>query len=174
VVACVTSFGRDEPIEAIFEAARRLPDVRFCMTGNPAGAPHRISGKPSNVTLTGFLDVARYGGLLQTADVVLALTTEDHTMLRGAYEAIYQGTPVIVSDFELLRSAFDDGAVHVNNTPEAIAAAISEVQGNRDGYKVGALRLRARKEQRWLHSSARLLSVLRAPGDISKTHSGSR
>ena len=40
----------------------------------------------------------------------MALTTEDHTMLRGAYEAIYQGTPIIVSNSALLRVAFNEGA----------------------------------------------------------------
>jgi glycosyltransferase involved in cell wall biosynthesis len=161
-VACVTSFGHDEPIEAVFEAARRLPDVTFRMTGNPAGTPVSLENKPANVVLTGFLDVPNYGGLLQSAGVVLALTTLDHTMLRGAYEAIYQGTPVIVSDSALLRAAFDEGAVHVANTPDAIAAAVVEVQRNREQFAAGALRLRTRKEQRWLQSKAALLAALRA------------
>ena len=64
---------------------------------------------PPNVTLTGFLSDEAYGGLVCGADVVMTLTTRDHTMLRGAYEAIYQGTPVIVSDWPLLREALRRG-----------------------------------------------------------------
>jgi glycosyltransferase involved in cell wall biosynthesis len=162
VVACVTSFGFDEPIEAILEAARQLPDVTFFMTGNPTDSPQRLAGKPDNLVLTGFLDVAHYGALLQSAGLVLALTTEDHTMLRGAYEAIYQGTPVIVSESALLRAAFDDGALHVNNTPEGITRAIDEMRLHHAEYRRGALRLKARKEQRWLESMAALRGALRS------------
>jgi glycosyltransferase involved in cell wall biosynthesis len=159
-VACVTSFGHDEPIEAIFESARRLPGVTFYMTGNPTDSAHVVTRKPPNVILTGFLDVSRYGALLQSAGVVLTLTTHDHTMLRGAYEAIYQGTPVILSDFGVLRAAFDEGALHVDNTPEAIVAAVLQMRREREEYRRGSLRLRARKEQRWSESKAALLTVL--------------
>lgn len=156
VVVCVTSFGHDEPIESIFEAARRLPAVTFYMTGDPRGMAARLANKPGNVSLTGFLDVASYGAMLQTADVVLALTTANHTMLRGAYEAIYQGTPVIVSDSPLLRAAFAEGAVHVDNTPDAIVRAVEEMRTHADQYRHGAVRLRARKEQRWSESKMAL------------------
>jgi glycosyltransferase involved in cell wall biosynthesis len=159
-VACVTSFGFDEPIEAILEAAHLLPDVMFHMTGNPNSAPERLARKPSNVLLTGFLSVADYGLLLQSADVVLALTTLEHTMLRGAYEAIYQGTPVILSDSETLRRAFDEGAVHVNNTPGAIAAAIDEIRQHHGVYRSAALRLKERKERRWVESRTALQAAI--------------
>jgi glycosyltransferase involved in cell wall biosynthesis len=165
-VACVTSFGFDEPIEAVFEAARQLPDVTFYMTGNPKSAPERLAGQPANVLLTGFLSVADYGLLLQSADVVLALTTLDHTMLRGAYEAIYQGTPVIVSDSEILRSAFDEGALHVNNTPTALIAAITEMRRHHDKYRSGAVKLRGRKERRWLESKAALQKAIAPSGAV--------
>jgi glycosyltransferase involved in cell wall biosynthesis len=159
-VACITSFGHDEPIEAILDAARALSDVTFFMTGNPARNETRLANPPPNLVMTGFLDVPQYGALLQTADVVLALTTEDHTMLRAAYEAIYQGTPVIVSDSALLRLAFDDGTVHVDNSPRAIVDAVRTVQRERAAYREGARRLMARKEQRWSESKAALLSAL--------------
>jgi glycosyltransferase involved in cell wall biosynthesis len=162
VVVCVTSFGTDEPIGAILEAARRLPQVTFYMTGDPTGISDRLAGRPANVVLTGFIDTERYGTLLQTADVVMALTTVDHTMLRGAYEAIYQGTPVIVSDFPILRAAFAEGAIHVDNTPEAIAAAVLQMRGHRDEYRSGALRLREEKERRWSKSKAALQLALQA------------
>jgi glycosyltransferase involved in cell wall biosynthesis len=163
VVACVTSWGFDEPIEAILEAARRLPEVTFYMTGNPKSAPERLNGKPANVLPTGFLSVTDYGALLQSADVVLALTTLEHTMLRGAYEAIYQGTPVIVSDSELLREAFDEGALHVDNTSEAIVAAVTEMRRDPAAFRQGALRLKARKEGRWVANKAALREALAGP-----------
>lgn len=161
VVACVTSFGRDEPIAAMVEAARRLPTVRFLMTGNPRQGVQVLPAElPRNLTLTGFLATPAYGALLRQAGVVMALTTDHHTMLRAGYEAIYHGTPVIVTDTEVLRAAFDEGALHVNNSPEAIVTAVLQVRDNRAAFREAASRLKARKSARWLHTKAALRAAL--------------
>jgi hypothetical protein len=96
---------------------------------------------------------------------VLTLTTRDHTMLRGAYEAIYQGTPVVVSDWALLRDAFPEGAVHVDNTPEGIAAGIRRIQAFPRGFRAGAARLREAKLARWQDVRATILARLAAARD---------
>jgi glycosyltransferase involved in cell wall biosynthesis len=143
------------------EAARRLPEVRFFMTSDPGTARLSLPDPlPANLTLTGFLETAAYGGLLRKAGVVMALTTDDHTMQRGAYEGIYQGTPVIVSDSPLLRRAFDEGAVHVDNSPDAIVDAIRQVRDHAGEYQRGASRLRARKKEEWLRTKSALLADL--------------
>ena len=59
-------------------------------------------------------------------------------MLRGAYEAIYLSTPVVVSHWPLLRQAFDEGAVHVDNTAANIAAGIRQIVADKAGFKSGA------------------------------------
>lgn len=160
---CVTSFDKDEPIDAMIEAARRLPHIRFLMTGKAAKAAEALlRDLPANLTLTGFLDNVKYGTLLATAGVVIALTREEYTMQRAAYEAIYQGTPVIVSDTPVLREAFDDGSVLVDNTPEAIANAVKAVYGAPTAYRDGARRLRARKLDRWQKTKLGLIETLRA------------
>jgi glycosyltransferase involved in cell wall biosynthesis len=161
-VVCVTSFDRDEPIDAMLQAARQLPDVQFYMTGDARRAAGLLETRPPNVTLTGFLSVSDYGDLIQNAGVVLALTTKNHTMQRGAYEAIYQGTPVIVSDFDILRTAFSDGALHVDNSPEAIVAAILDIRRDPATFRRGALQLKAVKEERWSESKAALLTAIRS------------
>ena len=87
---------------------------------------------------------------------MLTLTTRDHTMLRGAYEAIYQGTPVIVSDWPLLRDSFDAGAIHVPNTADAIVAAIRSMQLDPGRFRQGARELRQRKLDIWARVCASL------------------
>lgn len=165
-VAVVCSFNYDEPVAAIVDAARALPDVRFFVTGNPKHLDPDLARRlPPNVTLTGFLSVPAYGGLLRGADAVMTLTTRDHTMLRGAYEAIYQDTPVIVSDWALLRESFDEGAEHVDNTPGSIAAAIERIRRAPGEYRRGAASLRARKRQQW--ESTRAAIVARVEGSSS-------
>ena len=161
LVAVVCSFNYDEPIAEILDAARTLPDVRFMMTGNPRHlAPELKSSLPANVTLTGFIPDTAYAGLLTSADCVMTLTTRDHTMLRGAYEAIYQGTPVIVSDWPLLRSAFDQGAIHVDSSPQAIAEAVRRMARDYDAFRAGAAELRRRKMERWTATLAELRAAV--------------
>jgi glycosyltransferase involved in cell wall biosynthesis len=171
-VAVVCSFNYDEPVAEIFSAAATLDDVRFYMSGDLADLDHLdrslLPAVPSNVTLTGFLPVNDYGSLLASADAVLTLTTRDHTMLRGAWEAIYQGTPVIVSDWPLLRESFDRGAIHVDNSAAQIVQAVREMRRRHAEYKAEAYALRERKQAAWQSAKAALLARLTtSPRDTS-------
>jgi glycosyltransferase involved in cell wall biosynthesis len=160
-VAVVCSFNYDEPIAQILSAAEELDDVRFYMTGDVAdmdvSSPRKV---PRNVTLTGFLPVDAYGSLLAGADAVLTLTTRNHTMLRGAWEAIYQGTPVIVSNWPLLRESFPTGAIHVDNSSEQIVGAVGEMRREHAQYKAEAIALCEEKREAWLSTKAALLAHL--------------
>src|SRR5262249_37093173 len=103
----INTFTPDEPLEVFFEAARRMPDVHFYVTGETNGAdPRLVAAKPDNVQFSGFLPEPEYVGLLLASDAVICLTTLDHTMQRGAYESVYLGKPVVTSNTELLRKAF--------------------------------------------------------------------
>lgn len=162
-VVAVCSFNYDEPIAEMLAAASLTPDIQFYMTGNPKHLSAELKSKmPSNVQLTGFVSTAAFGGLLTSADAVLTLTTRDHTMLRGAYEAIYQGTPVVVSDWPILREFFSDGAQHVDNTPAGIAAALRAIQARPTEFRDGARRLRERKLAAWRDTRNALLQRIGA------------
>jgi glycosyltransferase involved in cell wall biosynthesis len=175
VIAAVCSFNYDEPIAEILDAARTVPHVRFFMTGNARHLSAELKARmPSNVTLTGFLSVEAYGGLIAGADAVMTLTTRDHTMLRAAYEAIYQGTPVIVSDWPLLRGAFDEGALHVDNSVAQIAAAVGTVAREPEALREGARRLKVRKLQRWAQTREAITSRIGAPSNAPASLSEER
>jgi glycosyltransferase involved in cell wall biosynthesis len=162
-VAVVCSFNYDEPIAEIITAAADLDGIRFYMTGDPQHLDRfDLRSLPPNVTLTGFLSDEAYGSLITNSDAVLTLTTRDHTMLRGAYEAVYQGTPVIISDWPILREAFNHGAVHVDNTAPGIAAGIREMRGNHAHYRSGVLLMREQKHAAWQHAKASLLARVNA------------
>jgi hypothetical protein len=164
-VAVVCSFNADEPVREILEAAALVPDVAFLVTGDVFGRNVAVpSPPPANVTFTGFLSTAEYGQLLQTASVVMSLTTRDHTMLRGAWEAVYQSTPVIVSDWPLLRRSFDEGALHVANEAAAIADAVRTVQRDPQAFRDGAARLRDRKRAAFARVREEILARVRAAG----------
>ncbi len=160
-IAAVCSFNYDEPVGEIFEAAKNLPEVEFYVTGDLRDLDAELAKKaPGNIKLTGFLPDAEYGALIQDAHAVLTLTTRDHTMLRGAYEAIYSGTPVILSDWPILREAFPYGAIHVNNTADDIVRAVHTLQSNHAEFKKQALKLRELKLREWHHKKVELLSLI--------------
>lgn len=160
-VTAVCSFNADEPIQAILDAAQRCPDINFYLTGNPKHLDASLKAAiPENVTLTGFISDSAFGDLLTRSDLVMSLTTRDHTMLRGAWEAIYQGTPVIVSDWPILREAFSEGAIHVDNSAESIADAIHQCQSNLPEMRSDARRGRKMRKERWKETKQCILNAL--------------
>ncbi len=128
-IAVICSFNPDEPLNEIWLAARQLTDVDFYVTGKLKDAPARLlEQKPQNVRLTDYLSLDLYAGLLQASNAVMVLTTRDHTMQRGAYEAMALGTPIITSNWRLLRETFGKGALFVDNSPEDIVKAVRSLQ----------------------------------------------
>src|SRR3989449_212435 len=142
-IVFVCTYSVDEPVEAVVEAARRLPGVQFSFTGDPSYAPRRFRDRiPSNVHLTGFIPDADYLALLRGADAILVLTRENHTMQRGGYEAVSLGKPLITSDWPLLREVFSRGTVHVDNSPESIAAAVRRIKDDPETFRKAMAALR--------------------------------
>lgn len=157
----VSTFTRDEPIQLFFEAAARLPEVRFHMTGNYHRSDARVlEARPDNVRLTGFLSDADYVGLLLASDAVICLTTFDHTMQRGAYEAVFLGRPVITSNFDLLRRHFSKGTVHVDNTVDSVVAGVRRMCGDLARFRKEIEDLRRERLQEWTRVETELQQLI--------------
>lgn len=149
-VAVICSYDDDEPIAEVFEAARRLPDVAFYISGDSKRLPHSLAAKkPDNCTFTGYLPEAQYIGLLRGVDAIMDLTKLEHTLLMGAYEAISLVKPLITSNTELLRVYFPIGTVHVENTPEGICAGVREARMSLLTLQREMVDLRQQLEQEW-------------------------
>jgi Glycosyl transferases group 1 len=158
----VNTFTHDEPLELFVEAARKTPDIQFYVTGDARNADAKIlRTKPDNLHFTGFLPNANYVGLLMASDAVICLTTLPHTMQRGAYEAVYLGKPVVTSNTELLRKAFNRGAVHVDNNIEDIVAGLCEMRKNLSSYQSEVQSLRREKLATWNTVVADLSSLIK-------------
>ncbi|MDZ7289567.1 MAG: glycosyltransferase [candidate division KSB1 bacterium] len=163
-ITVVCSFNPDEPLENILHAAAELPDVIFYCTGKLKDAPPAIlTRKPKNLTFTDFLSVPQYAGLLQESHGVLVLTTRDHTMQRGAYEAMALGTPIITSDWPLLRNTFADGCLFVDNSPKSIVAAVRQLQADWPRFKAAIQVQRARRQGLWNEKEKQLRRILSLP-----------
>jgi glycosyltransferase involved in cell wall biosynthesis len=160
-VALISTGAEDEPLEVAFEAASRLRDVNFYVTGNANCIPPNILAiKPDNCYMTGYLSNERYIGLLRAVDVVMDLTTRDHTLLLGAFEAVSLGTPLIVSDWPVLRDYFSLGTVHVPNTAEGIYEGVCYAKREHVTLQQDILRLRDQLHADWKQKFMELQHLL--------------
>jgi glycosyltransferase involved in cell wall biosynthesis len=124
VVVFPAGWRDDEPVPALLEAARLVPDIDIVITGRSTPA----LTVPANVRLTGYLDEDRYTTLLASAGAVLALTTRSMTMQRAGYEAMEHGRPLVASDTDVLREFFTAGTVFASPDAASLAAAIEEAR----------------------------------------------
>ena len=161
-VVVVNTFSVDEPVEAVLAAARTVSEAQFFVTGDVRAARAGwLQDRPANLAFTGFLSEEAYAGVLRAADVVVVLTTYDHTMQRGAYEALALGKPLVTSDWPLLRETFSRGTVHVANTPEAIAAGVRKALA--EGHRL-RVEMQDLRQARTAVFAARLDELLRVVG----------
>lgn len=160
-VMVVNTFSADEPLDSVIQAARLLPDAFFHVTGRiTEGHPSVVNDPPANLRFTDFLADEDYYALMDGADAVMCLTTRDHTMQRGACEALSMGRPIITSDSDLLRRYFRDGTIHVDNTPGSLVAAVREMRSHHDRYRRGIEALRRVQHLEWEEARRRLEASL--------------
>jgi len=150
------SWYADEPLDAVADAARLLPDVEFVVTGR---ADRALPALP-NLTLTGFLPDDRYAALLAGADVVLALTTREDTMQRGGYEGLALGRALVVSDTTALRDWVADAGPAVAPTGAALAAGVRAVLADLPRWQGRVVELQQRRSAETVSALAALRSVL--------------
>ena len=193
-VVVVNSFADDEPLAEILQAAEELdgvhqrlteqvktsPPIHFYITGKTSRASGDIAARiaqpgqlPQNVHFTDFLPDADYYALMNSADAVMCLTTRDHTMQRGACEALSLGKPIITSRWPLLRTYFHRGTVHVDNTAAGIRGGIMELFAQHDHYRNEIKALQKGQLQEW-HDKVALLTGLLQRGVSGDGESGGR
>jgi glycosyltransferase involved in cell wall biosynthesis len=125
-VVFICTYSADEPVEEVIRAAADLPsEARIYITGRVPPRMHSRS-LPPNVVLTGFLPEKEYLGMLQVADAVMVLTTREHTLVCGAYEALAFHKPLILSNKPALREYFGDAAIYVGNDSASIVGGIEQ------------------------------------------------
>ena len=103
----------DEPLDRLVEIINKAEaPVRLVITG--PHTPRRV-GK---AIYTGFLPRNKYLETLCNADLVLAFTDLEYTILGAGWEAIYCGKPLITSSTLTLRTAFRDAAIYLHSLEE--------------------------------------------------------
>lgn len=160
-VTVVNTFSDDEPLSEVLEASKELSDVHFYVTGKlEQASPQILNYAPANVHFTGFLPDESYYALLNTSHAVMCLTTRNHTMQRGACEALSVGKPIITSDWPLLRTYFHKGTVHVSNTIKGIHEGVREVMERYEQYQAGIKDLQSAQRQEWNSKVKELMELI--------------
>ncbi|HEY7736143.1 MAG TPA: glycosyltransferase [Candidatus Limnocylindrales bacterium] len=167
-IAVVNTWATDEPIAAIVAAAHDLPGVTFHVTGRADARVTALGPLPPNVRFTDFLPEPAYYALLASASAVMCLTTRDHTMQRGACEALSLGRPIVTSDWPLLRDYFSQGTVHVDASSDGIREGVVRLRADYDRHLAAVLDLREVRRREWEDRRATLVYLL---GGSSTQHS---
>lgn len=161
-VVVVSTADYDEPIPEVLEAARALQDVDFYITGDFARSRYHqgvLESAPQNVHFTGYLREG-YFSLLDAADVIMCLTTEDNTFLSGANEALWLGKPLITSDWPLLRRYFSKGTIHIDNSVEQIRQSVLDMREHLSEYQAEMCALQAERRNEWWTRMDQLFTLI--------------
>lgn len=160
-VTLVNIFAEDEPVVPVIEAARRLPDVRFCITGDTRRADRRVlASAPANVVFTGYLSGDDFWHLLSNSQAVMTLTEEPFSLVSGGIESMAMGKPTILSRQPVLTEYFTRGTVFVEHTAASIVEAVRYVQEHEDRLTREIKELAAEKRERWERAFGELQSLL--------------
>jgi glycosyltransferase involved in cell wall biosynthesis len=157
----INTFDVDEPMAQVLEAARDLPGVEFYITGKITSKySNTVHASPENVHFTDYLEDSTYYSLLKEAHAIMCLTTRNHTMQRGACEALSLGRPIITSDWPVLREYFTKGSVFVDNTADGIQEGILEIQSHYDIYEAGIRQLQTDQQREWQEKIKILINLI--------------
>jgi len=155
------SFDSNEPVAAVIEAARLLPEVEFRFTGDPTLLPEKLrADAPDNVVLTGYLAYPVFLGELLGADVVGVFSTDPRIMNRAAFEAVGLGRALVLSDLPGLRGRFGNAAMFSSNEPAAIAAAVSRALDTEGELAQRSVTLQVQLKAQRESAVARLQSII--------------
>jgi glycosyltransferase involved in cell wall biosynthesis len=143
----ISTYSGDEPLETVLRTVSELPQVHLFVTGKLKHDRKGLHKKYSlaNVTYTDFLPDREYLKLLKSADAVMVLTTMNHTMQRGAYEAVSMSKPLITSNWPILRETFYKGAIYVSDEEGSIRHGILDMIAKNEGL---ALEMAQMKKER--------------------------
>lgn len=134
----ISTFSDDEPIEQVITAAAKMGSrCQLYVTGRYSSYKNidrLLATLPMNVTLTGFLSEPDYQSLLASADTLIVITDQEHTLTCGAYEAVALGKPMILGDTDTLKNYFALGAVYTKpnifSITESLKLAIEQYDEN--------------------------------------------
>ena len=151
-VVLVSSFSRDEPLDEVINSFEGLEGYHLYVTGNykkHAKYLKLVNNLPNNITFTGYLSELEYQSLLKSSDIIIVLTTHEHTLTCGAYEGVALGKPLILSDTEAIRNYFRKGVVYTKSDRNDIRENLINCVKNIEKLKNDIIVLRVELDADW-------------------------
>jgi glycosyltransferase involved in cell wall biosynthesis len=161
------SFDESEPIDAVLDAAARLPDVEVRLAGDPARLPATVrASAPRNAVFTGYLPYARFLGEMCAADVVAVFSDDGvaYRLNRATCEAVGLARPLVLLDTPGNHSNIGAAAFLCAADPDSIARALESAILSQEELAGRIQQLRTRMQAERLHAIEKLQELLR--GDI--------
>lgn len=162
----VCTYSDDEPFEKVFEAASKLRTAgRLIVSGKPPKSGFepsvaQVIDGSDVIHIAGFLSEQDYVDTMRRVDFVLVLTTLDHCLVCGAYEAISLGKPLILSDKRALREYFGQGPLYIDNSVPAIHSALASAFEGHYPKPQDTIRRRQTLEEQWVRRFAEFKAEL--------------
>lgn len=169
-VCFVCTYAQDEPwVEVARAAADLYPLARIHMTGSPDKVAWpddlmELRERADSLVVTGFLPEHDYVEELRRADVVMDLTTFDHCLVCGAYEAVAAGAALVLSNKAVNAELFGEVAVLVDPDRGSIAAGVRRAVAELEDRRRAVADFRGRFRAEWDASFSRLCGLIKADG----------
>lgn len=123
-IVFITKFHDDEPIDIMLKATKYFnSNYHFYFTGDYT-LMDIIPLKAKNITFTSFLPFEKYKKLLNKADVLVAITTREKTLLYSGREALALEKPMVLSNNPTNMAFYRNTAIFTEVKPEAIYKSI--------------------------------------------------
>jgi glycosyltransferase involved in cell wall biosynthesis len=147
------AYAYDEPVDELLAAAKSTPDLQWVFTGRP---PRSVSSAaPPNVAFPGYVSNDDFSKALSQAAAVVAMTKNENTMQRAAYEALSYGRPLVTAATKVLSDYYGGAAEIVTPRAVDIAAGVRRALAD-DTASDRMIELRTRRIAEQDRSLARL------------------
>lgn len=129
------SFAKDEPIENIIMAVKRLlqrgMNIKLLITGRYERRRELLKySDGKNIVFTGFLPTEKYYELLKSCDIIAALTKVSYSLMAVALEAMSIGKPLLLSDKPVFKKFFNKGVIYTDNSIDDLEKKIEMAYKN--------------------------------------------
>lgn len=160
-IVCISSFAADEPIYEFVQAAQKITDARFFITGKKAkAAPHVLSYASPEIIFTDYLSEKEFDGYISHADITVDLTLYDNLLVCGAYETLAVGVPGVLSDTQIQRQVFKRGYVFTRCDTDSLESSLRVAIKNKDVLRTEILGFKDEFVEEWNRAFTNCMNVV--------------
>lgn len=148
-IVLVSTFAADEPIADFISAFEQQPVGTLFVTGKKSKAATLLERAQERIVFTDFLPAAEYDKLLQSADLIVDLTTRPHCLVCGAYEAISAEVPLLLSKDATAEEIFGSTISYTVNSVAEYREALATLAARLTTLKAEMPHVKESFNRRW-------------------------